>query len=257
MNRILGAEHFVVYNYSISPAVDQILQRYQQDGLVTVLPWPLPTNQVFYFGQKSALNDCVYRNRNISRFIVVVDTDEFMIPTNHSNWMEMIAATSPQEYDVSTFVHSPNTPKKAHTKTGCFIVRSSFFSASSRANWTSLPSKFSFTEKEKHNILKYNIQTLSQFLRSTVFPPYQRSKYIARPDLIYNIGMHLVHTFVDSSSCTVVSNNVSLVHHYRELDRRTSQSFPLNITDTSILRFKSQLYPRVMEKFKLFPNIFK
>ncbi|BFZ19499.1 hypothetical protein BsWGS_22538 [Bradybaena similaris] len=135
MNRILGADHLMVYIYSVSPAVDQILQRYQQDGLVTVLPWPIPTKESWYYAQTSALNDCFYRNRNISRFVVVVDTDEFIIPKNHSNWMELIAAISPQEYDVSTFMNSTDPSQKAGVKTGCFIVSSCYFSTNS---WTTL-----------------------------------------------------------------------------------------------------------------------
>ncbi|CAG5128735.1 unnamed protein product [Candidula unifasciata] len=251
MNQILGAEHFVVYNYSISPAVDQILQRYQQDGLVTVLPWPLPTKQSWYYGQMSALNDCVYRNRNISRFVVVVDTDEFVMPKNHSNWMEMIAATSPQEYDVSTFVHSPNPPKKASAKTGCFIVRSSFFSTSSETNWTSFPPEFPFSKEEKNNTIKYNILVLHQLLRSSeIYRAKVKSKYIARPELTHTCGIHFVHTFTYFMRCSVVSHSIALVHHYRKPTMKGG------IMDTTMLRFKSQLYPRVLKKYKLFPKIF-
>ncbi|BFZ19503.1 hypothetical protein BsWGS_22542 [Bradybaena similaris] len=165
MHRILGAEHFMVYNYSISPAVNQILQRYQEDGLVTVLPWPVPTLEVLYYGQVAALNDCNYRNRNTSRFVVVVDTDEFIIPRNSLSWMQLIDTISPQERDVSTFMHPSDPFKKGSTTTGSFIFRMCVFRTDSAPNSTALPSQFPFSDEERNNILKFKFQTLSHFWR--------------------------------------------------------------------------------------------
>uniref|UniRef100_A0A0B7BVE0 Glycosyltransferase family 92 protein n=1 Tax=Arion vulgaris TaxID=1028688 RepID=A0A0B7BVE0_9EUPU len=186
LNRLLGAEHFLVYNYSVSPQVDEILSRYQQDGIVTVLAWPLPTKSSWYFAQMTALNDCFYRNRNISRFVVVVDTDEVIVPRNHYNWMDLINSASSKESDISTFSNSSQSSTKGNL-TSCFIVRSSYFSNDKIPDWNALPSQFPFGDDEKKNIMKYAMLILSQYWRQEyIFDTRVRSKYIARPECVYN-----------------------------------------------------------------------
>ncbi|BFZ19504.1 hypothetical protein BsWGS_22543 [Bradybaena similaris] len=252
MNRILGAEHFMVYNYSISPAVNQILQRYQEDGLVTVLPWPVPTQQVHYYGQMAALNDCNYRNRNTSRFVVVVDTDEFIIPRNNSSWMQLIDSISPQERDVSTFMHPSDPSKKGSTTTRSFQFRSSFFSIDLTPNWTALPSQFPFSDDERNTTLKFKFQTLSQFWRGKhIFPRGDRTKYIVRPEEAYVCGIHFVHVFTAKFRGVIVNDTMALVHHYRQWDLKGS-----TVVDTSMLKFKNQLYPRLIEQCQRFPSVF-
>ncbi|CAG5131147.1 unnamed protein product [Candidula unifasciata] len=250
MNRILGAEHFVVYNYSISPAVDQILQRYQQDGLVTVVPWPVPTWEVQYYGQMAAVNDCGYRNRNISRYVVVVDTDEFIIPRKNLNWMELLDSISAEEYGVSAFMHRAKQLGKGPKTIGSFEFRSSLFAVSTTPIWSELPSQFHFSEEEKNNIQQFNLFTLSQFWRSEeIYPPQIRSKYIIRPELVYIMGIHFVHSFVGNVSAVTVDVNSALVHHYRTLRYG-------NVKDTSIIKFKNRLYPRLIQQCQRFPSIF-
>ncbi|CAG5128457.1 unnamed protein product [Candidula unifasciata] len=252
MNRILGAEHFVVYNYSISPAVDQILQRYQQDGLVTVLPWAVPTEEVHYYGQMAAVNDCGYRNRNISRFVVYVDTDELIIPRNHFTWMELLDTISPEEHDVSALMHPSDPSRKSLKTTGSFNFRSSFFKISDTTNWTEIPSQFSFSDEEKKNIEKFKFLTLSQFWRGEkIFPKDDRTKYITRPELVYAAGIHFVHSFVSNAAVVLVNNNLAIVHHYR------SWSPEKLVMEMSILKFKNQLYARLMQQCQRFPSIFR
>ncbi|BFZ19505.1 hypothetical protein BsWGS_22544 [Bradybaena similaris] len=251
MHRILGAEHFMFYNHSISPAVNQILQRYQEDGLATVLPWPVPTQEVHYYGQVAALNDCNYRNRNTSRFVVVVDTDEFIIPRNSLSWMELIDTISPQERDVSTFMHPSDPSKKGSITTGSFEFKSSFFRTDTFPNWTALPSQFPFSDEERNTTLKFNFNTLSQFWRSTqIFPRRSRSKYIFRPEEAYVCGIHFVRVFTANFRDVIVNDNMALVHHYRQWDLNGT------VMDTSMLKFKNQLYPRLIEQCKRFPSLF-
>ncbi|CAG5131146.1 unnamed protein product [Candidula unifasciata] len=250
MNQILGAEHFVVYNYSISPAVDQILQRYQQDGLVTVLPWPLPTLDVHYYGQMAALNDCIYRNRNISRFVVVVDTDELIIPRESLTWMELIDTVSPQERDVSALRHPSGSSKNWLKATGSFEFRSGSFVVVGTPSWTALPSELEFSEEEKNNLLKYKIHTLTQLQRARkVLPRKHRTKYIARPELVNISGIHFVHSFMSNVSSLDVRENFALVHHYQKLD------FADTVMDTNILKFKDQLFPRLLQQYRRFSNL--
>jgi hypothetical protein len=250
MNRILGAEHFMIYTNSVSLEVDQILRRYQEDGLVTVFQWPLPTNDTHYYAQVLALNNCFYRNRNTSRFVVVVDTDELIVPRNHLTWMSFIDAVSPYEVDVSQFRNSSKPANKGNKLTGCFMVRSSYFPPTPFPNWDSL--SLPFDEEEKKNIIKHKILTLSQLTRlDHIFPYYDRCKYIARPEHVYNSGIHYVMGFVGTNACLRVHENTALVHHYR-----SKPTVHRRINDTIMVKFKQSLYPRVMEQIRRFPNIF-
>ena len=94
INRLLGADYFVVYNCSITTDVDRVLRMYMRDNIMEVVQWPLPINgfleeakigvpEIHYFGQQAALNDCLYRMKFISKYIINTDMDEFIIP-HHS-----------------------------------------------------------------------------------------------------------------------------------------------------------------------------
>jgi len=88
VNRIFGADKLVFYNYSSGPQVTTYLKHMQREGLLNVMPWPLPMPvdvwppvpghipQVHYFAQLAALNDCLYRYMSTARHIVFTDLDE-------------------------------------------------------------------------------------------------------------------------------------------------------------------------------------
>lgn len=91
LNRIFGAEHFFIYNVSMSQNVDRVLRSYQDvDSFVTIVQWPIEGIKTWYFGQVTAISDCIYRNRNISRFVIVTDADEVIVPAMHNNWWDML-----------------------------------------------------------------------------------------------------------------------------------------------------------------------
>lgn len=125
---VLGAEHFMVYNFSISKHTDAILRHYQKRGILTVLQWPLPTLESWYLGQVTILNDCLFRNRNVSEFVVFLDTDELIIPRLHSSWWDMIQAIENSSYSSSknpflddssnySVHHDAQTHSKTHKQT--------------------------------------------------------------------------------------------------------------------------------------------
>ncbi|XP_053388593.1 uncharacterized protein LOC128551703 [Mercenaria mercenaria] len=94
-NRILGADKILLYNYSTSAKVHEIISHYLKSDLIDVIQWrfPFPSFDIEFFAQKAALNDCLFRNKNVSEFIVNIDTDEFIIPRSKGevNWSQMLA----------------------------------------------------------------------------------------------------------------------------------------------------------------------
>ena len=85
--RLLGADHFVLYNATDEQNVAKVLAHYQRhEGLMTVVKWGLErvglrsgtnirTQALF-----TALNDCALRIRGRFGLGAAVDLDEFIIP---------------------------------------------------------------------------------------------------------------------------------------------------------------------------------
>ncbi|XP_043914695.1 beta-1,4-galactosyltransferase galt-1-like [Protopterus annectens] len=104
MYRILGAQQIVVYKTNCSLEMENILGYYQKTGFAKVIPWPVSSffnlskgwrfshhpGDLQYFGQIVLLNECLYRNMYNSRFVILNDIDEIIVPVKHSNWHTMI-----------------------------------------------------------------------------------------------------------------------------------------------------------------------
>ncbi|GFO04086.1 histone-lysine N-methyltransferase SETMAR-like [Plakobranchus ocellatus] len=98
MSRLLGAGRVVLYNTSIKPNVDAVLRMYSQEFAagrekleVIVHSWNIPPITMHYLGQIAAMDDCLYRYKWSSRYIVFTDMDEFIIPFHHASWSGLIA----------------------------------------------------------------------------------------------------------------------------------------------------------------------
>ncbi|RUS69135.1 hypothetical protein EGW08_023101, partial [Elysia chlorotica] len=103
MTRLLGARRVVLYNDTITPNVDAVLRMYAREWAegretlqVVVMPWVLPLEnhedlRIPYFAQQLAIDDCMYRYKRLSKFMVFNDLDEFLIPLKHANWSALVA----------------------------------------------------------------------------------------------------------------------------------------------------------------------
>lgn len=105
LNRLLGAEKFIVYNYSITfKNFNTVLRYYESKGMVELVSWALPSKvrgKVWYYAQIAMLNDCFYRNKGVSQYIVNTDLDEFIVPLKNQLWSEFIQEEgSACEYNV-------------------------------------------------------------------------------------------------------------------------------------------------------------
>lgn len=90
LSKILGAGHFYVYNFSVGSEMNSILRWYQEENWITVLQFPLPILDTWYYGQMLAINDCIYRNIGTSKYVVISDTDEIIVPHVHLSWNTLL-----------------------------------------------------------------------------------------------------------------------------------------------------------------------
>jgi len=82
-HKLAGVEHFYLYNNSSSDNYLEVLAPYIEQGLVELTFWPSPESDkpfhTFCFSvQPGAYMDAVTKSRNISKWLALIDTDEFL-----------------------------------------------------------------------------------------------------------------------------------------------------------------------------------
>ena len=73
-HRIVGVEHFYLYNNNSTDEYKRVLESYIEKGIVTLTDWDVP------HGQVPAYKDCVKRFSKETRWIGFIDLDEFVVP---------------------------------------------------------------------------------------------------------------------------------------------------------------------------------
>lgn len=88
----MGVTRFLFYNYTITPEVSKFIQMTSENTTITfnVLPWSLSSiNMDEYLlhssGQMVFNQDCILRSISNSRYVLIVDLDEFVMPQETLN----------------------------------------------------------------------------------------------------------------------------------------------------------------------------
>ncbi|XP_066418910.1 uncharacterized protein [Molothrus aeneus] len=118
MYKILGVQKVVIYKNNCSHLMEKVLKFYIEEGTVEVIPWPINSHlrvsyswrflqdgtHIGYYGQITALNDCIYRNMERSKFVVLNDADEIILPLKHPDWKTMMNSLQKQNPGASVFL---------------------------------------------------------------------------------------------------------------------------------------------------------
>ncbi|TRY80777.1 hypothetical protein TCAL_12011, partial [Tigriopus californicus] len=174
MYKILGVSHFVFYETSIGTEARRVLKYYETKGLITLFRWTLPygRNDILHNAHHTCINDCKMRVINRFEFLVTVDVDEFLLPTNGMTTL----------YDLIQEIHKK---EQANNRNPSFIgaytfLNKFFFKEFGKVeNIDGEPGKAGKIEDK----LRISLSTQAYVKRSPSFFPYRRrSKYIARPN---------------------------------------------------------------------------
>uniref|UniRef100_A0A6A7FYZ1 Glycosyltransferase family 92 protein n=1 Tax=Hirondellea gigas TaxID=1518452 RepID=A0A6A7FYZ1_9CRUS len=217
LNRIIGVEHFTLYNHTIGPEVGCILESYVKEGIVTILPWKLnleSQKEIRTEGLFSALNDCMYRYMYRYKYILMIDLDEYIVPHSNLTLPELI-----------TFLNARADVRKI----GAISFQNSFF----YLQWPDDPSSAGLPA----------LVTQRKTRRRQRFHPHkQRSKYIAVSPFVVEAGNHFVWEFLPQHGTLNVPSEVAFLHHYRicEFGGDDCVRNP-RTTDTSMVRYRDQL----------------
>lgn len=114
MSRLLGVDRVVIYNNSCGSELDRLLQVYIEEDFVEMVPWPINSHMVpshgwlhsesggdvHYFGQQTTLNECIYRSMERSRYVLLNDIDEIIMPYQHEDLMSLMDMLTKQHPNV-------------------------------------------------------------------------------------------------------------------------------------------------------------
>ncbi|XP_066438125.1 beta-1,4-galactosyltransferase galt-1-like [Eleutherodactylus coqui] len=118
MYQILGAQRVMIYLNSCSPQIEKVMQYYIAKGILEVVSWPIQhylrpgkmwhhkfdPKDIGYYGQLTTLNDCIYRNMYRTRFVLLNDIDEIILPFLHMSWDTMMESLQQQNPEVGIFL---------------------------------------------------------------------------------------------------------------------------------------------------------
>ncbi|XP_074517623.1 uncharacterized protein LOC141783922 isoform X2 [Sebastes fasciatus] len=205
MYRLLGVNRVVIYNTSCGPDLDRLLQSYSQEGFVEMVPWPIDQHlnpsrgwlfskyggDVHYFGQLATLNECIYRSMDRSRYVLLNDIDEIIMPYQHDNLMSLMDVLQQQ-----------------HPNTGVFLIENHIFpkkpfDESKRGplpQWRGVPG---------FNILE---RIYKEEVDRTIYHPH---KLIVRPRMVQQTSVHDVLSMfgqkfmVPQDVCRIIHSPIS------------------------------------------------
>ncbi|KAL4216350.1 hypothetical protein ACF0H5_024077 [Mactra antiquata] len=221
-NKILGADMFYVYNYSTYGRTDEILNHYVKEGWVKIIQWRLPEHtDLHYYGQVAMMNDCLFRNYKVSRYIANMDLDELIVPRKGVlTWMDMMKALPVDKCE--------------------FNFRSSIMASES---------KEVFEGKQKARELGLNfLLTVSR--REYVFDKNVRSKFIVNTTCIDTVGIHFCWKYQNGTADTQryhVPPRDGLVLHFRsepvakngrEIEEKAVYKYHVELIDNARMRWK-------------------
>ncbi|GFR98280.1 UPF0392 protein F13G3.3 [Elysia marginata] len=228
LSRILGADHFYMYNFSIPASVSLLLEHYKTTGLVTVMPFKFPAgvrkSWVWYHGQLLANNDCLYRTMSRHDLVAFNDLDEFIIPhpARVRTWSEAFSSLLTND------------------RSG-FSFQSTFFH-------DSIPSR-----SRKHetygsvaNVLNDDLITTRKTSRTRRLSTV-RTKVMLCPWRVFEVGIHHISKQNREEWLSLsVDPSLAILHHYRPCVPNLGMRCDAWFTDSIIPdRYGDQLVPRV------------
>ncbi|KAL4660780.1 glycosyltransferase family 92 protein F13G3.3-like [Arapaima gigas] len=230
--KILGVQKVYIYNTSCGPDLERVLQYYKEEGILEVAPWPIDhflnpskgwnfqehKGDIHYYGQLTTLNDCIYRNMYRSRYVLLNDIDEIIVPYQHATLGLLMEDLQRQNPSVSVFlIENHIFPKTVYDSDGRFSL----------PQWEKVPGV---------NILEHIYREPA---RNYVFNP---TKMIINPREVIQTSVHSVlKNFGDVFN---VPFDVCRIVHVR-IPLQGSLKKEELIIDTKLWEYKKELVPNV------------
>ncbi len=224
LNRMFGAEHFTVYVTNVSTDMKAYLQFYEKRKVMTVYDWKVPTetygshcSDVRCYAQLTLYNDCISRSINRTRYLILCDLDEFIVPRDPdaNNWADMIREAGCEHHSYILAKHT------------AFNI-----TAPIDPVFASHP----LMTPHDHSVLLYT-------RRMDFFMEGVRGKCIVRPERVRSASSAHSPPNPKAKDLCVLDPRYGGLYHYRHFNTPTFKNY-LYITDQYMHRFGEELLER-------------
>lgn len=91
-HRLMGVEHFYLYNHRSRDHYKKVLRPYITSGLVELIDKPKVANRIKVFNrlQCKCYTDCLIQARGVSKWIAFIDIDEYLFPVYRDNLPDVL-----------------------------------------------------------------------------------------------------------------------------------------------------------------------
>jgi len=90
-HKLVGVQHFYLYNNNSTDNYMEILLPYIRNREVTLVHWPSPKDKDWTPYQNSAYQHCLRISKGVTRWLAVIDIDEFLVPLSHDTVVEFLS----------------------------------------------------------------------------------------------------------------------------------------------------------------------
>uniref|UniRef100_A0A8C2GTM8 Glycosyltransferase family 92 protein n=1 Tax=Cyprinus carpio TaxID=7962 RepID=A0A8C2GTM8_CYPCA len=238
MYKLLGVQHVVIYKTNCGPDLEKLLKHYETEGILEIVPWPIdqflnPSSgwnfkehkgDVHYYGQLVTLNECIYRHMYQSKYILLNDIDEIIMPYKHTSLPSLMEDLQSAYPRVSVFLFESHIfPTTQFEESGKF----------KQAEWNNIPGvnimEHIYREPDRKNI-------------------YNPTKMIVNPRKVQQTSVHT--TLQNYGYIHRVAFHVSRMVHVRE-PMQVNLSKEQLFVDKRVWDFEQKLIPNVDRTLKL------
>ncbi|XP_016387116.1 uncharacterized protein LOC107723116 [Sinocyclocheilus rhinocerous] len=203
MYKLLGVQHVVIYKTSCGPDLEKLLKHYETEGMLEIVPWPIdqflnPSSgwnikihkgDIHYYGQLVTLNECIYRHMYQSKYVLLNDIDEIIMPYKHANLPSLMEDLQSAQPNIGVFlIENHIFPKTQFEESGKF----------KRAEWNNIPGvnimEHIYREPDRKNI-------------------YNPTKMIVNPRKVQQTSVH--SSLKNTGGSFLVPFNVCRIVHVR------------------------------------------
>uniref|UniRef100_A0A9J8ANB9 Glycosyltransferase family 92 protein n=1 Tax=Cyprinus carpio carpio TaxID=630221 RepID=A0A9J8ANB9_CYPCA len=144
MYKLLGVQHVVIYKTGCGPDLEKLLKHYETEGILEIVPWPIDhflnpasgwnikhhKGDIQYYGQLVTLNECIYRHMYQSKYVLLNDIDEIIMPYKHTSLPSLMEDLQSAHPSIGVFlIENHIFPKTQFEESGKF----------KRGEWNNIP----------------------------------------------------------------------------------------------------------------------
>lgn len=205
----LGVTKFVFYHRSWSKDVDLLLKSYEQDGIVEIFSFPPPSEHFsedrFTSGsdlqqQNLNLNDCSWRLMGRAKYVLVLDLDDFVTPTDLGETLIEVI----RRYQIR------------FPTAGAFKFRN----VQVHSEW---PAPVQIHQFYHTNLASFTLKVLFEHLlyEKRACPPSYMGKSVHQPLITLRVSPHDVHQMFQSFDTQIVHKGDAVKFHWNKRSKNS------------------------------------